>query len=248
MSCEELRDHYEQYALGLAEEPERAEIRAHLKRGCEVCMAEFRQARELTTLLSGAAAEAQPSGKLRRRILASVGVEPRRLGWWAPFWAVAAVMSIFAAAYFSGREKEFAEQLANARAYERNQDIQLTRLNEAFAILNGPETTVTSFGAGQAQPPKGKVFVNPSQGVVLFASNLPQAQSGKTYEMWLLPKKGNPVPAGLFQSETDGTALYVRRGAIDLNATSAVAVTLENAGGAQAPTSTPVIVAALGRG
>ena len=38
MNCTELRDHYELYALGLADEPERSEIRAHLDRGCEVCM------------------------------------------------------------------------------------------------------------------------------------------------------------------------------------------------------------------
>jgi hypothetical protein len=51
MNCSELRDHYELYALGLAEDPEREEIRAHLDRACEVCMAEMKRARELTALL-----------------------------------------------------------------------------------------------------------------------------------------------------------------------------------------------------
>ena len=37
MSCEELREHYELYALGLAEEPERTEIHAHLDRRCTAC-------------------------------------------------------------------------------------------------------------------------------------------------------------------------------------------------------------------
>ena len=37
MNCDQLREHYELYALGIAEEPERGEIRAHLNRGCEVC-------------------------------------------------------------------------------------------------------------------------------------------------------------------------------------------------------------------
>jgi len=31
MICEELREHYELYALGLAEEPERGEIHAQLE-------------------------------------------------------------------------------------------------------------------------------------------------------------------------------------------------------------------------
>jgi Anti-sigma-K factor rskA len=245
VTCEELRDYYELYAISLAEEPEFGEIRAHVDRGCEVCMAELKRARELAAILNGSSVPSEPSRKLRRRILASVGVEPRRLGWWAPLWAVAAVMAVFAAAYFSGREKEFAEQLARARGEVRNQAIELTRLNEAFTILAGRDTTEASFGGAEPQPPKGKVFLNPSQGVLLVASNLPPARTGKIYEMWILPKGRMPVAAGLFQAAMDGTALHVQRGPVDVTATNAVAVTLENEGGAPQPTSTPIIVAAL---
>jgi len=245
MSCEELQGHYDLYAIGLADDPERGEIQAHVARGCEVCVAELKRAREVAALLSGSSPVAEPSTKLRPRILASVGVEPKRLGWWAPFWAVAAAMAIFAAAYFNGREKEFARQLASARAQVQNQTVELTRLNEAFAILNSPGTTEASFGEGQLQPAKGKVFMNPSQGVLLVASNLPPARSGKIYEMWLLPKGRMPVPAGLFQSAMDGTALHAQRGPVDLNTTGGVAVTLENEGGAAQPTSQPLIVAMI---
>jgi Anti-sigma-K factor rskA, C-terminal len=245
MNCEQLREHYELYAIGMAEEPERSEIREHLNRGCEVCMAELKRARELAAIIEGSAALVEPSPKLRRRILASAGVEPRRLGWWAPFWAVAAICAIFAAGFFNSREKELGAQLVRTHEQVREQTIELTRLNEAFAILNGPDTTEASFGGSQPQPPKGKVFVNPSQGVLLMASNLPPARSGKIYEMWIIPKGGKPVPAGLFQSAMEGTALYVRRGAVDVNATGAVAVTLENEGGAPQPTSEPIIVAAI---
>jgi anti-sigma-K factor RskA len=245
MNCDQLREHYELYAIGLAEEPERSEIREHLERGCEVCMAELNRARELAALVGGTAPLAEPSPKLRQRILASAGVETRRMGWWAPFWAVAAICAMFAAAFFNSREKDFRNQLAQALDRQREQTIELTRLNEAFAILNGPDTTEASFGGSQPQPPKGKVFVNPNQGVLLIASNLPPARSGKIYELWIIPKKGMPAPAGLFQSAAEGTAFYVRRGAVDLNATGAVAVTLENEGGAPQPTSTPIIVAAI---
>jgi anti-sigma-K factor RskA len=116
-------------------------------------------------------------------------------------------------------------------------------LNEAFTIVNGADTTVTSFGAGQPQPPKGRVFVNPSQGVLLIASNLPPAPAGKIYEMWVVPKGGKPVRAGEFQSQSDGTAIHVHRGAVDLPGTAAVAVTLENEGGADTPTM-PILAAA----
>ena len=244
MNHEELNDHYELYAIGVAGEPERSEIREHLSRGCEVCMKEMKRARAITAVLSATAAPAAPSAKLRRRIMASVGVEQRGF-WWTPVLAAATALSIAAAVYFGGRESQYVQEVARLQTEARQQNIELTRLNEAFVILNGPETSVTSFGTGERQPPKGRVFVNPRQGVLLIASNLPPAPTGKIYEMWVIPKGGNPVPAGIFQSESDGTAMHVQRGPVDLSTTAAVAVTLENEGGTDKPTLPPVFAAGL---
>jgi len=239
MNCDELRGQYELYALGVAGEPERSEIRAHLNRGCEVCMTEMKRARELAALLGTTATAAAPSPKLRRRILASAGYEQKRFGA-APFLAAALLLSLFAVFYFSGRERDFATLADRLDRQLRGQTIELTRLNEAFAILNGPETTVTSFGAG----PKGKVFVNPAEGVLLVAFNLPPAQAGKAYEMWLIPNggKGTPIPAGTFQS-TGGSAMHIQRGPVDMASKPVIAVTLEPEGGSAAPTSTPLFAA-----
>lgn len=241
MTHEELRDHYELYAIGAAGEPERAEIREHLSRGCEVCMTEMRRARELAALIGGAQAPAAPSPKLRRRILASVGHEQRKFGW-APFLGLATALCLFAAFYFSTRERQFANQVIALREQMRRQTIELTQMNEAFAILSGPSTLEVSFGQG----PKGKVYIDRSRGVLLIASNLPAAPAGKVYEMWTIPRGegATPVPAGLFQSDASGGAIHLQRGPVDPNL-GVVAVTLENEGGAQAPTSTPLIVAAL---
>ena len=115
-------------------------------------------------------------------------------------------LAVFAVVYFYGRERDTNGEVARLRGQVREQTIDLTRMNEAFAILNGADTTVTSFGQGQPAPPKGKFFVSRSQGVLLIASNLPPAPSGKAYEMWVIPAGGKPVPAGLFQTESNGTA------------------------------------------
>ena len=245
MNCPELRDHYELYALGLAENPERDEIRAHLNRGCEVCMPEMKRARELVALLGGSSASAAPSPKLRRRILASVGVEQRAFGW-APLLAGTTAMFLAAAIYFGGREWDFSRQVVRLTEQSRAQIIELTRLNEAMQLMNGPDTTVTSFGEKKPVP-KGKLFYNPSKGALLIASNLPPAPAGKAYELWYIPKaKGaSPARAGMFQSQSDGTVMQMIPGPIDANTTAAIAVTLENEAGVDAPTSTPVIVATL---
>src|SRR6185436_9364864 len=173
-------------------------------------------------------------------ILASVGFEQRQFAW-SPLLAAAALFSLLAAVYFGGREKAFADELARVRAQMRGQTLEVTRLNEAFSILNAADTVQTSFGAG----PKGKVFVNPARGVLLIASNLPPAPAGKIYEMWLLPKGGKPRPAGTFQSEATGSAMHVQPGAVDLQTLAAIAVTLENEGGSSEPTLPPVFAAAL---
>jgi len=241
MSCEELRDQYELYAMGVAEEPERSEIREHLKRGCESCLAEIKRARELTALLSGSAAPASPSPNLRRRILASVGGEQRRFQW-ALVWALPVALSLLAAIYFSGRERDVLAELARTRGQLRHQDIGLSRMKEALAILNSADTTVASFGSGRSAPPKGKIFVSRSQGVLLIASNLPPAPAGKAYEMWVIPKGGKPVPAGVFQSESNGTAMHIQHGPVDVNA-DLVAVTVEESFGAAQPTSQPLFAA-----
>jgi anti-sigma-K factor RskA len=241
MSCEELRDHYELYAMGVAGEPETNEIREHLNRGCEVCMAEMKRARALTTVLGTLSPPAAPSSKLRRRILISVGAEPRSYGWMA-LLAAAAALSIAAAAYLGMQERGITQEANRLRQQAQQQNVELARLNEAFAIVNGADTRVVTFGAG----PKGRVFVNPSQGVLLVASNLPPAPAGKVYEMWIVPKSGNPARAGEFQPDAGGTAMHIRRGAVDPGTVAAVAVTVENEGGSDTPTMPLVIAAPLG--
>ena len=238
MNCNELRDHYELYTIGLADEPERSEIRSHLNRECEVCMEGMRRARETAALVGAAAPAAAPSAKLRRRILASAGFEqPRGFGW-APALAGALAFSLIACVYFAGRQRDVARELDRVTSISRRQNMDLTRLNEAFSIINGADTRVSTFGDGQSKPPSGKIFASPSQGVLLIATNLPQAPAGKAYEMWLI-KAGKPVRAGMFQSASDGTAMHVQRGRVDPNS-DLVAVTLEDEAGVDAPTTTPL--------
>src|SRR4051812_32784712 len=63
----------------------------------------------------------------------------------------------------------------------------------------------------------------------------PAAPEGKTYEAWVIPKGKAPIPAGLFSG--GGSATVHLRGTVPQNAT--VAVTIEHAGGARAPTTAP---------
>ena len=244
MTCEELRDQYELYAMGVLEEPDRSELIAHLDRAGDACVEGVKAARAFVTRLGAGAPAVEPSKRLRSRVLDSIAPEPRASNW-SRVWAAVAVGLLIAAVVFNNRAREQAGATVQAQLQLQRQTVELSRLNEALALLNDPAATQVAFGQGQPKPPRGKVFVNPKRGVLLLASNLPQAPAGKTYEMWLIPRKGSPAPAGLFQSAADGTALYLRKGPLDLSSLGAVAVTLEPEAGSPAPTAQPLIVAPL---
>ena len=173
-----------------------------------------------------------------------MGVRERHYGW-PTAWAAAALLCLSAAVYFSGRERQYAEESLHLRRQLGEQTTELHRLREAFVILGASGTAEVSFGNGLPTQPIGRIFVNPTRGVMMTASHLPPAPAGRLYEMWIIPKGGAPRPAGLFQSRDDDTAVQFGPGAVDIAATAAVAVTLENEAGAPQPTSQPLIIAPL---
>jgi hypothetical protein len=244
MNCDELRDQYELYALGALDAEERAELDEHLRRQGDPCIDGVRHARELMTSLALMAPESIPPDRLRKKVVGLVG-EPKRTWFRGPEWIGATIGLAIIAGWLANSRRDQARALAELRLEAQRNNTELVRLTEAFALMNDPAAKQVVFGEGTPKPPRGRLFVNPSRGVLLLASNLPPAPAGKIYEMWIIPKGRAPVPAGLFQSEPDGTAMYLRKGAVDLASTGVIAVTLEPAVGSQAPTTQPLIAAAL---
>jgi anti-sigma-K factor RskA len=244
MTCPELAEQYELYALGALEELEHGELRAHRARDCDVCSREARRAAWHVSQLATLAPEVEPSSRVRRRLMASVGVESR-FGWsWMQTCAALAAVVIVALFWAEHVRRERVRDIALHDAMEqvKQAEIENTHWKEALALLDAPDTIVRVSSEGAAKPPQGKVFLNPSRGVLLLASNLPPAPNGKIYEMWVIPAAGKPMPAGLFQTDQSGAGLNLRKGPVDVAAAGAVAVTLEDTGGARQPTSQPIIV------
>jgi anti-sigma-K factor RskA len=238
MTCQELRDSYELYSLGLLEGEERREVEAHLGRNCVVCQAYLKEALGVNALMLSQAHEVVPPSRLRRRVLSSVGQQRASWEWVA---AVVTACSLIFALWISLEKRTADRERANARVTLQQAVADRERLEQAFAFLNQPETRQVNFGQGQTAPPRGNFFLNPRLGVLLIASNLPALPAGKTYEMWVIPKGGAPRPAGLFQSGTQGTAMHILSGAVDANVT--MAVTIEPESGSPAPTSSVLFTA-----
>jgi anti-sigma-K factor RskA len=226
MTCEELQPEYGAYALGSAENPERIEISEHLARNCPNCTPGVGRAMETVSAMGGAVKAVDPPKRLRKRVVAMVSPTGTR-SWAAVLtpWAIAGVLAI---------------ALISVVLPSKLRTTDSSKLEQALSILNDPTTKDVSFGQPTA---RGRVFVSREKGVVFIAAHLPPLDANRTFEIWFIPAQGNPIPAGLFRSEADASAIYVRPGAVT-NA-AAVAVTVEPAGGSPQPTSTPFIVTKL---
>ena len=227
MNCEELRSEYGAWALGIAEDPARTEISVHLARECPECVAGIRSAMATTAALAGAVTEVNPPKDLRRRVVAMVAPEPKRIFVFLP-WVVSALLAL--------------ALLSVALPGRKQPDQDATKLAQALTILNDPVAKDVTFGDPAAH---GRGFVSP-KGVVLIAAHLPKLESNRTFELWILPAAGNPVPAGTFHGEVASgasSAVYVYQGST-ANA-AAVAVTVEPEGGSPQPTTPPFIVSKL---
>jgi anti-sigma-K factor RskA len=83
-------------------------------------------------------------------------------------------------------------------------------------------------GKEMAQPEvEGKVFVDKAGGsVTMCAMKVKGAAAGKAYELWLVPAKGDPMPAGMGKPDEKGMLLMDAKLPADV-AIAAVAVTEE---------------------
>ena len=255
MTDQEVIDNYELYALGLLDEQQRRDFEAHLEKHPHLAPG---AAAMLGTVaaLSASAPLVDPPARLRARLMARVAAPrpvvipkaepPNRFTWWqwAPALAAAALAILLVRSGMNERSLRDEVSAARAELSARETALgttqkELAQLRRAIALLQGPQTRLAKFGQG----PIGNAFVNPQGGVVLLASNLPRLEAGRIFQMWLVPKKGAPISAGLFSADPTGQALYVREGAFDLSTIAAVAVSVEPEAGSAAPTTTPIVVA-----
>lgn len=247
MRCEELRDMYELYALGVLEPEEKREIEEHLARNCEVCTPAVKRAAAINAAILSFVPDSTPPRALRDRVIASAGGGKKQFSWW-PVWAVSTAGLAVVAMTLYFQQKDVGTQLAQVKTQLSEKTVEANRATQILDFLNQPETKAVGFGGTEKVPPKGNFFVNPKGGFLMIASNLPKLETGKTYQMWVIPKgKGaKPVPAGLFRSDDRGGATHLQSGPIDVGNLAAVAVSLEPESGSAQPTTTPIIVAALG--
>ncbi len=210
------------YALDALDDAETEAYELHL-RTCERCRDEVASLRGAAAALAHTAPQVPAPAELRERILDEarserpnvVPLRPRRR-MLAPIAAAAAV----AACAIAG----LAVWTASLHNY-------LGKRDRLLAVLANPGAKHVALNGA-----RGTLVVAPDGRAAVVAS-LAHAPSGKTYELWVI-HGGAPEPAGLYPG--GGASVLVAR-RVDPGAT--VAVTLERAGGVDAPTSKPLLTA-----
>jgi len=213
MDTESIHDLSAAYALDALDADEREAFENHLA-GCAACQDEVAAYSSTAEALAYAAGPAAPPPFLRDRILVAARAERPNVVPLRPRWVypVAAVAAVAACVAIG-------LGIWNVSLHNR--------LGRAEALHSVPVS-----GA------PGSLVVDRNGSAALVLYRLDSAPAGKTYEAWVIRGKLAPKPAGLFRG--GGATFFPIAGKVRKG--SVVAVTVEPAGGSDAPTTKPFAV------
>lgn len=251
---EQFAEELARYALGEVQGEERADFEIHLET-CATCRRELEELRGDMALLSMAAGGPAPPQRARQRLMTAISREPReqavvpgvRRSYWGMLpWAAVAAFA-FAAFFFWRESDRLSQSVAKLQADSAEQQSQLDRAREVVATLTATNAIVVPVMAPDTPPqPQGKaIYVRDKARLIFVASNMPALPPQKSYELWLIPMQGAPIPAGVFKPDVHGSAIVVHPPLPVGTEAKAFAVTVEPEQGSQTPTM-PIVMMGAG--
>jgi anti-sigma-K factor RskA len=255
---DELQEQASLYAAGAMTVSEQQEYVRHLEDDqCAVCREEVKELQATVSMLAFDTLSVAPSPAVRERLLqqARAVAPPRTAGSAMPFlrrrWlelvttsaAIGAIVVAMAATQANNEMKRLTDALVSRIA---QLEVEVARNQTYVATLTSPDVKVVNLaGQGTNAQANGRIFWDPKDKKWLFyARSLPPVSADRSYELWFVPKTGNPVRAAVFNTEAAGTAqleIPVPEG-LDLRA---AAVTTEPAGGTDLPTGPYALLGAM---
>ncbi len=235
------------YAVDAVDDLERARFEQHLA-VCPECRDEVESLRSAAIELSHLA-DTMPPARLREQVLQNItAVRPlpprlrdetaaridehvaspstpavaRARSRWSTQWVAAAAAVVLLGGGAA----------AVTRPWDRPSQGQLT-VAERVLDASDKQTTAQTFPGGASATLVRSKEVGRA---VLITHNMPNAPTGKVYQLWLQNDQGAMTPAGLMPPQSDQTVV------LDGNAATAkgAGITVEPAGGSSAPTSEPI--------
>jgi len=228
-------------ALGALDAKDRSRFEEHAAK-CASCRDELRAGEAVAARLAHALAAVPPSPELRARVLVSAERARRRRGQRTLVlsWLATAAALALAVAFLVARIQRDSVRAELGQAREK-----LAAMDTVRDLLARPDSrTAALAGLTPAPRARARVVWDPaSREAVLLASGLDPAPKGKGYEVWVIGTAA-PVPAGVFQADAAGRAVF-RLPMLDETAhVRTFAVTVEPAAGSAAPTGPMVLAGA----
>ena len=209
-------------------------------------MADARVVRPISSATVSSTGSGSPS-RTESAPVARVDATPRRRSTVLPWVAAiaASVAAIVLGQQFRGERaaRVAAEQaLASARVAMDSTGVALSRRDTLIASLVAPDVQAVSV-TGTWPSPSAKYFLDRrANRIVIAASSLPPAASGRTYQLWGIETGRPPVSLGTFNTDASGRALASLTVPAGLRI-AVTAVTDEPTGGSRQPTTTPFLAA-----
>ena len=221
------------YALDALDPAERERYEPHLAT-CPACQEELASFWETTTALAHGAGGPAPGFALREQILSQArsertNVVPLRRRFALPAASGTAAVAAIAALALGLWSSSLARDLEKTRS---QRDAQA----QGLAVLADPSARQIPLNGAN-----GRLVVSSSGQAALVVASLAAAPAGKTYEAWVI-EDGVARPAGLFDGAGDHAVVALSR---PVPPDAVVAVTLEDDGGATAPTGDPLFSTTL---
>lgn len=139
-------------------------------------------------------------------------------------------------------ERRAADQVADQRERADLLAAELAEARRRTAFVDSPSLRMATLGTDAG--PTVKILIDEAgERWLVLAYDMPPAEPGKDYQLWAIPRAEGaaPVPIGLLRPGRGGALEAEIELPIDIESIKAAAISLEQAGGAHAPTDVKML-------
>ena len=255
MTCEQVAEQLDMYALGGLDADKEADIARHIAT-CVHCQQALDHARRTADVLALVTESPRPSGAWKRRIQSAIQPVPRATRPGDPLQAMrlpgllelspasltiimvllVAVGVVWGATQVRNRLDEERGTAAALKAQLEDRDTLVSLVTDRSVIEYAIPAARKDIAA------VARFYADPQShqgGLVVW--NLPGLPAGKRYQVWLIDAAGAQTSAGAFQVGQDGSGSLVVHTSQPLGSYRSLDVTIEPAGGSRRPTGQRVL-------